>query len=495
MSPVPSIAARLEPTSFPHPVEHLQVRETAVSWLVLTGAYVYKIKKPLHLEYLDASNLERRRFLCEEELRLNRRFAPELYLEVVPIGEIEGRPVIGARGPPIEYAVRMRQFAQSEELTQSLADGEVSSEQMAQLGAQLGEWQEAAAEARELPFGSLSLVSSQVLGNFPDLHKGASAPEPRLTSLEAWTHRQLTALGTLIEARRRDGRVRECHGDLHAGNVVRWRGTWVPFDCLEFEPRLRWIDVLSDVAFLFMDLLSRERADLAFAFLTGWLERTGDYGGLPLLRFYAVYRALVRAKVDALTGAAERQQQRIATADKLAHGRSIALILMHGVSASGKSWLSTRLVPALCAIRVRSDVERRRLYGRDAHSAVPDDATYERLSRCAQAALAAGLRIIVDATFLQAGRRRPYVELARSQHCPLLVIDCQAPAHVLEARVTQRHREAKDPSEADLAVLRGQLATAEPLSAQPGATVIRVDTSSPHALASMLEQIRAQLPD
>jgi len=503
MSAAPSIAERLGAASFPHPVERLELRETAISWLVLTGAYVYKIKKPLHLDYLDASSLERRRFLCEEELRLNRRFAPELYLEVVPIVEVQGRPVIGAGGTALEYAVRMRQFAQSDELAQRLAGAPVTPEEMARLGTRLGEWHETAPAATDQPYGSFELVSSQVLTNFAlsDAESPAGRDslgnEPRLAALEAWSREQLTGLRTLIETRRRQGRVRECHGDLHAGNVMCWRGDWLPFDCLEFEPRLRWIDVASDVAFLFMDLLAHQRADLAFAFLNGWLERTGDYGALPLLRFYAVYRALVRAKVDALRAEQRRRGERLATAERLTQGVSAALILMHGVSASGKSWLSARLIPALGAIRVRSDVERQRLYGSGAYSAAVDDATYGRLYDCAQQAIAAGLRIIVDATFLQAARRRPYLQLASSRNCPLLVIDCHAPAKVLEARIAQRGRDARDPSEADIAVLRRQLAAAEPLQARglaaEGAEVIDIDTSLPSAPAKLVAEIRAQL--
>jgi hypothetical protein len=491
----PSIAERLEASSFPHPVERMQVHQTAISWLVLTGAYVYKIKKPVHLDYLDASNLERRHFLCDEELRLNRRFAPDLYLQVVPISEVQGQPVIGAAGAAIEYAVQMRQFAQSDELAQCLADGGVTSEEIATLGTQLGEWHETAPVAREPSFGSYALVSSQVLGNFRTSHEDGSAREPRLAVLEAWSREQLTALQPLIEKRRRDGRVRECHGDLHAGNLVRWAGEWLPFDCLEFEPRLRWIDVVSDVAFLFMDLLSRQRADLAFAFLSAWLERTGDYDALELLRFYAVYRALVRASVDALSGEHQRRQERIAIAETLTHRSSAALILMHGVSGSGKSWLSTRLIPALAAIRVRSDLERRRLCGSGAHSAAADDATSLRLHHCAESALASGLPIIVDATFLQPARQRPYQQLARTRGCPLLIIDCQAPVEVLEARIAERHREARDPSEADLAVLHRQLAQAEPLQPQQGGAVIHAEMTSPSALASVIAQARAQLPD
>lgn len=495
MSPLPPLLARLEPASFPHPIEQLQLRETAISWVILTGRFAYKIKKPVHLDFLDASSLERRRFLCDEEVRLNRRFAPQLYLDALPIAETNGHPTIGATGSPVEYAVRMRQFSRSEELAQCLDAGTVRSEEMASFGVRLADWHAAAAEARDPAYGGAQLVRAQVLENFSALRAGAGADViGRLDRLEAWSHAQLAQLNSLMEARRRDGRVRECHGDLHAGNVVRWQSEWLPFDCLEFEPRLRWIDVMSDVAFLFMDLSSRGRRDLAFAFLSAYLERGGDYAGLPLLPFYGVYRALVRAKVDALAGAHEHCHERLAAAERLQQDRAPALILMHGVSGSGKSWLSGGLVAALGAVRVRSDLERRRLLGKEAHSAEADDATYRRLCDCAGYALAAGLPIIVDATFLQPARRRPYLELAHRTACPLLLIDCRAPARILEARIATRAREAQDPSEADLSVLRAQLCDAQVLEPAERASLISVDTSAPNALEDALAQARARLP-
>lgn len=495
MHPEPQpLATRLVPASFPHPVERLELHETAISWLVLTGRYVYKLKKPLHLEYLDAATLERRHFLCDEELRLNRRFAPELYLDVLPISETADYPVIGDARHPIDYAVRMRQFERSEELSERLRAGTVASADMASLGARLAGWHDRAAVAREGDFGSLALVRSQVLGNFAALRVHARGAEARrLESMEAWCRAQLQRLAPLIDARQRDGRVRECHGDLHAGNVVHWQAQWLPFDCLEFEPRLRWIDVMSDVAFLFMDLSSGDHADLAFAFLSAWLEQTGDYAGLPLLSLYGVYRALVRAKVDALAGARQRQHRRIAAAQRLQQERRPALILMHGVSGSGKSWLSGQLVAALGAVRVRSDLERRRLLGEGAHCAAADDATYRRLYECAESALAAGLPVILDATFLEPLRRQPYRELSRRSSCPLLLIDCQAPLPLLESRIAQRRRESQDPSEADLAVLHAQLAAQHSVQGEERAAMLSVDTSAPAALERLIDEARARL--
>lgn len=489
------LAARLSASSFTHPVERLQRRETAISWLVMTGQYVYKIKKPVHLDYLDASTLERRHFLCEEELRLNRRFAPQLYLEVVPIAQAGGIPRVGdATAPPVEYAVRMRQFPASEELAHRLNAGTVSEQDMADFGARLSAWHAAAVVAREPDHGSLALVRTQLLQNLSSLSVHADAAHgPPLQHLAGWTRTQLERSAALIESRHNDGYVRECHGDLHAGNVVHWQGQWLPFDCLEFEPRLRFIDVMSDVAFLFMDLGSRGRRDLAFAFLSAYLEGSGDYAGLPLLPLYGVYRALVRAKVDALAGDHERQQQRIAAAQALSHSRAPAVILMHGLSGSGKSWLSSRLGPAIGAVRVRSDLERRRLLGARAHSEAADARTYQRLYDCCASALDAGLPIIVDATFLERERRQPFIELARHRACPLLLIDCRASEALLAERIAKRSREAHDPSEADAAVLQAQLSRSQPLEPAEYPSVVTVDTGSAQALEHTLQAVFARL--
>lgn len=505
------LALRLDAASFPHPVADLQRRETAISWIVLTGQYVYKIKKPVHFDFLDASSLERRHFLCEEELRLNRRFAADLYEAVVPIAQRNGHPEVGSSQAPIEYAVRMRQFEASEELAAQLASGGVSVRDMADFGARLADWHAAAPVAEDPRYGDLPLVRSQVLENISTLRahlQGAQAE--RLQSLQEWTQAQLQRVAPLLAERRSAGRVRECHGDLHAGNVVRWQGRWVAFDCLEFDPQLRWIDVFSDVSFLFMDLMSRNRSDLAHAFISAYCERGGDYEGLQLLRFFSVYRALVRAKVDAVSITEEaagstapharhtlearaRLQGRLDVAEQLMRSGSPALILMHGVTGSGKSWLSEQLISAFGAVRMRSDLERRRLLGPGAYSAEATAATYARLRSCAHSALMAGMRTVVDATFLQRVHRRSFRSLARECACPLLLLDCEAPETVLRSRVSQRAHTGSDPSEATAEVLAAQLAIREPFDAEERAFLIEIDTAAPEPLERALSALRDRL--
>ncbi|HEX4024044.1 MAG TPA: AAA family ATPase [Steroidobacteraceae bacterium] len=513
----------LDPACFPHPVSHLQLRETAISWVLLTGPYAYKIKKPLHLEFIDAATLPRRRFLCDEELRLNRRFAPELYRDVVPIGREHGRPRIDAAGAAAEYAVRMLQFDSSQELASLLAQDRVGAAELCAFGARLAQWhQEAAAASADTGYGSPALVRAQALENFPPLRRWAGAdtgsggrggpgPDPTaiLQQLEHWTVEFLARLEPLLQRRQLGGRVRECHGDLHSGNVVCWRAELLPFDCVEFEPRLRWIDAISDVAFLFMDLLAHARADLAYAFVSAYLEHGGDYEGLQLLRFYGVYRALVRAKVDALalaghTGApaqAHRQhlQARLHAAAQLASPQPPALVLMHGVSASGKSWISQRLIGALPAVRVRSDLERKRLPPQSRpgsaqrYSAAATQATYARLLDCAAMALGDGHNVVVDATFLDRAQRRRFEAMAEQLGRAWLIVACNASRATLLERLARRARGAADPSEATAQVLDRQLRALQPLEPSEQAATVPVDMEASASIETAIHSVQQRL--
>jgi predicted kinase len=286
---------------------------------------------------------------------------------------------------------------------------------------------------------------------------------------------------------------------------VRWQALWTPFDCLEFAPPLRWIDVVSDVAFLYMDLLYFMREELAYAFLSAYLEHGGDYEALPLLSLYSVYRALVRAKVAALrssvpvTHAPPREEaeseleRRLELAERLSKPRRPALILMHGVAASGKSHLSARLIGALGAVRVRSDLERRRLVGAGDYAAAATQLTYEGLHACAQAAIEGGERIIVDATFLDQQQRIAFEQLAQRYACPCVIVSCSARPEILRRRVADRARAANDPSEATLEVLERQLAHQQSVDAGESAQVIPIDTSSSEHIDCEIDRLRARL--
>jgi uncharacterized protein len=508
----------LSKSAYSHAVTRLALKQTHLSWIVLTGSSAYKLKKPVRFDFVDASTLERRRHLCQEELRLNRRFAPGLYLDVVPITREADGPKVGGTGEPIEYAVRMREFDAAQELGSRLERRAVTPQDMAALAGLLADAHARADPAAiDSPFGSLPTVRQPMLDNFSLLRARLRDPHQlqQLARLEAWTHRSLSKLEPVIESRRRSGRVRECHGDLHARNIVCWENRWLPFDCLEFDPRLRWIDVMSDTAYLYMDLVSRSREDLASHFLGRYLEVSGDYEGLRLLRLYCSYRALVRAKVDALwadtAGPRERIDlesrlaRRLAAAMRFMDPEQPALILMHGVTASGKSWLSERLIGAIPAIRVRSDLERKRLAGVDelahrglavgagSYSRVATERTYDRLLDCAGAALDGGCSIVVDATFLQARDRAAFRSLAQQRQCTFLIVSCVADPATLAERLDRRDRSGSDASEATRDVLADQLKRRQPLNAQEQLLSLEVNMSHATTVDSVVGQIRSRL--
>jgi aminoglycoside phosphotransferase family enzyme/predicted kinase len=472
----------LRAEAFPHAVGNLTLRETHISWVVLAGPFAYKIKKPVKFEFIDASTIEQRRHYCEEELRLNKRLAADLYIDVVAITRRGDRAVVGGRGPAVEYAVRMRQFAAADELPTLLAHNDVSVEDLVALGELLA-------------------------------HSGPPNPCGEIDRLIKWTHDSARVLKQSLQARERAGFVRECHGDLHAANIVRWRGRLVPFDCIEFDPQLRWIDVINDISFLVMDLISRQRADLAAALLSRYLELTGDYDGVRVLPFHAAYRALVRAKIDAIAAEQnpsrghefrDRLQQRIHAAIAWTIPQQAVLILMHGVSGSGKTWLSQRLIPELHAIRVRSDLERKRLAGMNVNEHAPAGVrqgiyspqssrrTYDRLAECAENCLRAGFNTIVDAAFQDPADRAMLRALAEQSGARCIIVSCRADRATLATRVTQRAAARGDASDATLSILDAQLRDIQPFTASELPCVIPIDTNEPNAVQRVLDAIGAR---
>jgi len=506
------IESLLVPAAFSHAVTHLLLKETYISWIVLTGHYAYKIKKPVRFDFLDASTLKRRRELCEEELRLNRRLAPDLYVDVQPVTEEDGQLRLGGRGRVVEYAVRMHEFDPSQELASRLQNDTVLPIDMTALAELLTDFHRGAAvAASDSAYGTYGTVHAEILDNLAVLVKHLTGAEDAnaLARLSEWLRRALAELAPLITQRKRSGAVRECHGDLHARNIVRWQQQWLPFDCIEFEPKLRWIDVMSDVAFLFMDLVAHARPDLAYAFLSRYLEQTGDYEGLGVLRLYAAYRALVRAKVDALGAESSPPEtaqllrahgaDRVNAAAQLIEPHQPALMVMHGVTACGKSWLSDQLVPTVHAVRVRSDLERKRLAGLAAlehtasdvseglYAAEPTERTYQRLLECARIGVRAGFNMIVDATFLRSAR------LALQEHCHYVIVSCRASRQTMDARLETRARIGLDPSEVTRFVLEHQLATQEPFTPQEQAHAVCVDTNWVTTADAGIEAVKARL--
>ena len=502
----------LDSSVYPHSVSHLIKRETAISWIILTGQYAYKIKKPVRLDFIDATALSSRRQMCEQEIALNRRLAPDLYLEVVAITRDAEGVRVGGSGQVIEYAVKMREFQGSQELGSLLDRGEVCTSEIVDLAERLAEFHLCA--PRATADGTCTdHLRDAVLGNLASLLSHLSTLEglAELGQIVDWTHDELHDLLPTLRLREQRGFIRECHGDLHARNVVRWKGHLVPFDCLEFEPKLRWIDVMNDVAFLVMDLVSHGRSDLSCAFLNRYLEITGDYDGLRLLPFYAIYRALVRAMVDSIASGPswepraalrERMRKRVDTAARFMNRTAPALFIMHGASGSGKSWLSERVLQSLDAIRIRSDVERKRLAGvqptdrsaADAQQGIYEPAfthrTYTRLLECAKSSLEGGFNTIVDAAFLDAANRRMFEHFADDHKFPYVIVSCEADRETLMLRVQKRQTAHAGPSDAGVRILQWQLQNSDPLDAEELPRTVTVHTDALNAVAAAVVALR-----
>ncbi len=508
------IRSLLKPDVYDHPVTDIELIETHISWVILTGAYAYKIKKPVNLGFLDFSTLEKRRFCCNEELRLNSRLAAEIYLEVVPISGRRERPVLHGSGVAIEYAIKMMQFPQQAQLDNMLANGELEKNHMDAIADLVaGFHTRTDIAAADSSYGDPEHVYQPVAENFTQIrqHLHSNKYDEQLDVLEDWSKEKFSLLKPVFEQRKADGYIRECHGDMHLRNLVWLNGKPMAFDCLEFNPALRWIDTLSEVAFLVMDLQDRNQPELAQRFLNAYLEQCGDYLGMRVLHFYLAYRALVRAKVEAIRAG----QQGISEAEKqdaeegfnaylslaLSYIRPSKpkLIITRGMSASGKSTLTQPLLELMSAIRIRSDVERKRLFrvqaGTDSSAGIDKGIysveagikTYERLLLLAHALLEAGITVIVDAAFLKYEQRRPFKELAANRQVPFVIIEFIASADTLRQRITARK---KDVSDADLSVLEHQLVTVEPVHESERDSLIQIDTEKAFDAANTLEEIK-----
>lgn len=499
----PLIDALTRPELYSHPVDRVEVIETHISWILLAGDYAYKVKKNVTLPFADFSTLDARRYYCEQELELNRRLAPELYLEVTPIAGSPEQPVVGGDGEAIEYAVRMRRFDQDQLFHRLLADGELTPQLMRELAERIAEFHaQLPAAAEDSDYGSPDAVLKPALDNFREMaQQDAPGRATELDELREWTENEGDKLRELFARRHRKGFIRECHGDLHLGNIARVNGKPVAFDCLEFSAELRWIDVINEVAFVVMDCIDRGRGDLGYHFLDAYLQVRGDFEGLALLRFYMVYRAMVRAKVQGLqAGQAEdeRDKERAArlraTADeyvnlaqRLIHGDEPVLILMHGFSGSGKSRVASELLASLGAVRLRSDVERKRLFELDAtedsgsglgngiYQSDASEHTYEHLAETADGILRAGHPVIVDAAFLKQWQRARLEDVAHRCGVAFRIVDCAAEADTLRARVEARRQRGGDPSEATTDVLEHQFATHDPITDGEAPALVRCD--------------------
>ncbi|MGH8503173.1 MAG: AAA family ATPase [Gammaproteobacteria bacterium] len=502
-----------DPACYPHAVGSVKTLETHISSVVLAGDCAYKLKKPLDLGFVDYTRLARRRHFCEEELRLNRRLAPDLYLDVVAITGALDAPRIAGDGEALEYAVKMRRFSQEHLLSNLSAHGKLEAGAVETVAREVARFHAGVeVAAPDTRFGRPDTVYAPMRENFEQLRPLFEDPElsSQLERIEHWTDAAYRRLKPALRERKALRFIRECHGDLHLGNMVMMGDRPLVFDGIEFNEDLRWIDVVNELAFLVMDLDARGASEFASLALNIYMHESGDYAGLALLRFYQVYRAMVRAKIACI-----RLKQ---TADDAARNHAITqyrvyaglaarytrparpcVIITHGVTGSGKSTVSKSLAGALGAIWLRSDVERRRVPSDDVQESGVNcgryapksrEAVYDRLLQLARGIIDNAFTVVVDATFLQAAQRQRFQTLAAERGVPFIIVDVRADEAELRARVSRRQQAGNDPSEAGLDVLAQHLRTREPLTSRESRNAVLVQSGGPLPIAEIERRCR-----
>ncbi len=490
------------PEAYPHDVVgEIEVFETDISIVFLVGQFAYKVKKPLTTDFLDYSNLQLREYYCTEEVRLGRRYDETLYLGVVPITLRDGELKVGGDGEIVEYAVKMTRFPKGSLLSERIDEGLLTSQEVLDLADWIAVFHQSATVCEpEFADGWPDFLNSNSRLLLDRLEDQAidDSTVATIKVLRDWSTEYFANHRDQFAQRVSDGFIRECHGDLHLQNVVHWGDRLIPFDGIEFNERLRWIDVLSDAAFLAMDLAARGHLDLSRSFINAYVQRSGDYDSLSLLRWFLFYRALVRAMVPMMRASQfdiSKEEQDQATIDARRHldlayrftlKETPSLWITYGVSGSGKTTVSESVVQRHDCFRVVSDVERKRLFGLEPTDRVSDIAkktlygtehtatTFQRLGCLARRVLRAGYSVIVDATFLKRQHREQFEQIAKTEGVAFRILECQSDLQTLHQRVADRIAKDTSASDADVNVLNHQLAERDCLSPSERRYVIEI---------------------
>ncbi|MGG6298351.1 AAA family ATPase [Leptolyngbya sp. AN02str] len=486
---------------YPLPRDPVQLIQTHVSYVFLTGEFAYKLKKPVNFGFLDYTTLEQRLHFCQEELRLNQRAAADLYLEVVPISQMEdsetGEPrfQLGDAGTIVDYAVKMRQFPQDTLLTDLYEQGKVTEELVQELARVIAKFHQVTdTDDRIRNFGRVEQVRQAFDENFAQTQHYIGGPQTQqqFDETQAYCDRFFDEQQDLFQQRMEQDRIRECHGDLHLRNIAYWNDKLWLFDCIEFNEPFRFVDVMYDVAYLVMDFDIRQRQDLTALFLNTYTEETGDWDGLQVLPIYVNRQTYVRAKVtsflldDPNVSASDKQaaQETAASYYRMAweytQPKAGKLMIMAGLSGAGKSTIARKLAKKLGAIHIRSDAVRKHLGGVPLYERGGDELytpamtqkTYGRLLELGTRLAANGYTVILDAKYNRQALRAEAIAQAQAHNISLQFIHCTAPAEELQRRVQQR---TGDIADADLAVLLQQ--TFEPFTDAEVPYMLRIDTS------------------
>ena len=509
------IQQMLQPGFYPHPVqEPIQLIQTHVSYVLLTGDYAYKVKKPVDFGFLNYATLDKRRHFCQEELRLNQRTAAELYLAVLPIVQAGDRFQLASQpNPPadsiIDYAVQMRQFPQDALLTACFDRGELTESRLQALAQAIAVFHQTTVTSDYIrSFGEIASVRQSIDENYDQTEQYIGGPQTQQQFDETrhYTDRFFAERQDLFQDRMESDRIRECHGDLHLRNICDWQGRLWLFDCIEFNEPFRFVDVMFDIAYIVMDLLARERPDLSTCFLNAYAEASGDWDGLHILPLYVSRQSYVRAKVTSFLlndpGIPSEDKQSISEtaalyyrlAWQLSQPRTGRLIIMSGLSGSGKTTLGRAIATALEGIHIRSDAVRKHLGGVPLYERGGDDLytpamtaqTYDRLLSLGIKLAQDGYTVVLDAKYDRQDYRQAAIAQAQAAQLPLHLVHCDAPLDLLAARLQAR---TGDIADANADILRQQ--TFQPFSSDEQPYVISLDAAQ--SPANLLQQTLATL--
>ncbi|MEB3293195.1 MAG: AAA family ATPase [Synechococcales bacterium] len=499
----PVIQAMLQPQFYPHAVsEPIQLFQTHVSYVLLTGEFVYKLKKPVNFGFLDFSTLEKRQHFCQEELRLNARGAAKLYLEVVPIAQAGDDFTLGTAGDVVEYAVKMQQFPQETLLSEMFDRSLLTEGLVIDLAKELALFHSKSQTDDYIrSFGTVEKIRQAFDENYDQSvgYIDRAQTQAQWDATKAYTDRFFAENGSIFQSRIAADKIRECHGDIHLRNIAYWNNEMLLFDCIEFNEPFRFVDTMYDLAFVCMDLDARGRKDFSNLLMNTYLEQTGDWEGAQLLPLYLSRQAYVRAKVtsflldDPTIPEKVKQASAKTAADyyKLAYDYTQAqtgrIVLMAGLSGSGKSTTANQLARHQNAIHLRSDAVRKHLAGipvdqrgsDEIYSAEMTEKTYDRLRDLGILLASQGFTVILDAKYDRQALREPVI--AQSTGIPVTILHCDAPMEVLQQRVRDR---VGDIADATVAVLAEQVF--EPFSAAEQGSVKTIDTTQ--AIAEQLAQ-------
>jgi aminoglycoside phosphotransferase family enzyme/predicted kinase len=512
----PLVRAMMDPDFFSDRPARVELKETLISFVLLAGNYAYKIKKPVHLAFLDASTAERRRLLCHEEVRLNRRISPQVYLGVVAIMLREGgyaliEDDLARACGAVEYAVKMRRLPPERMLDRLIADGTASLETIRSIAERLAAFHTTAARDRAWDYGSAEAISRLVTGNLAEIKPPVADPaiSEKLASINCYFKRFTSAHRELLDERARNGFVIDGHGDVRCDCICLTGERVEIFDCLEFSERLRYCDVAAEIAFLAMDMDRLGRPDLSDELVRRYVELSNDPEIVALMPFYKCYRATIRLKVD-LIRSIEQGRSRIEQAEALERARiyldlamkyaeeppAQKLVMVCGVSGSGKSTLARQLAGHFGFEVVSSDIERKRLAGIEPTTHVPaqygagiysesfNRRVYEELLLQAEKLLKQGKGVIADATFRHRRERALAADVARRTGVKAFFVECRAEPEEIRRRLIERQSRTGEVSDATVRIYLEQLSDFEPLLEIPACAHLVADTTRGTAQAA-----------